>query len=733
MYAEIVSYHQVFASTQSLTYAIPLLLKDTLKVGNIVLVPFGKIELRGVVVGFRESTDLAVVKSIIECIDTPFTIDQESIHIAKQISRYYFCSLYSVLQLLLPSAMLFDQYVPSMEEYISQGDTWDDRWNLVLPRAKKQMEVLSTIEVLFIGKEVVNKEKSKYFTVKDIPHTKSQLKPLIEKKIITLRKEQLLKDPAKFIPRRGKDGFHLSSEQEVIVENMFTNKSKPHLLYGVTGAGKTEVYMRLIEKVLENDIHSQILFLVPEINLTPQTVARIKDYFGDVVVYHSRLSPQERLDQWYRVKTQQAQVVVGSRSSLFLPFQNLGAIVVDEEHDQSYKSGQTPRYDVRTAVHFMKKRWGCYLVFGSATPRYEILQACEVGKCMLHKLTTRFTDLPLPDVSIVDITQERMEPGSLLSYPLRLAVNQTLERNEQVLLFLNRRGFAPSFACMDCGEVSECRHCDLALTYHQTKRSTFLLCHSCGRFANMPSICSECKGKTLSPLGVGTQRVEEELQNLYPEVDVIRIDQDTTRGKKSHQEIYDRIQSGKKCILVGTQMVGKGLDAANLTLVGVILADYGLHMPDFRAGEYAFQQLTQVAGRAGRHKPGKVIVQTLTPESPVIKAVQAYDFDSLYQVALAERAPYFYPPYGSLLLLLFAHNNLDTCKTNSRDLATLLRSRGGSDVEVLGPAADLVMRRNNRFHFHILVKHRLSQFDLEILLQDLPRGWIVDRDPVRVV
>ncbi|HHV93288.1 MAG TPA: primosomal protein N' [Firmicutes bacterium] len=481
------------------------------------------------------------------------------------------------------------------------------------------------------------------------------------------------------------------------------------LLRGVTGSGKTEVYLQAIAKALE--LGKQAIVLVPEISLTPQTVQRFKARFGGrVAVLHSALSGGERFDEWRRVRNGDADIVVGARSAVFAPFTRLGLIIIDEEHEQSYRQEDMPRYHARDVALWRAKRHGAVVVLGSATPSVESAYLAETGVYRQLVLPERIETRPLPPVEIVDMRAELKHGNrSMLSRRLRLAISQRLQKREQMIILLNRRGYATCVLCRECGHVMQCKNCRVTLTYHEPDRS--VRCHYCGWQVPLPRLCPECRSQLLRRFGVGTQRVEEVLLREFPGARVLRMDMDTTRRKGAHRAILGAFERGEADILLGTQMIAKGLDFPNVTLVGVISADTSLSIPDFRAGERTFQLLTQVAGRAGRgDKGGEVIIQTYNPEHYSIQAAAAHDYTAFYQEELSFRREMGYPPYAFLARVLIsgpaegevmetAHKAWEALRQLTADLG--LKPQ---DVGIFGPMPAPLSLVRKRYRWHIIVK-----------------------------
>lgn len=510
------------------------------------------------------------------------------------------------------------------------------------------------------------------------------------------------------------------------------------LLHGVTGSGKTEIYLRALAHIVAQGKRG--ICLVPEIALTRQTIERFASRFpGRIAVLHSGLSLGEQFDEWYRVRDGACDVVIGPRSALFAPQPDLGLIVIDEEHEWTYKqSDKSPRYHCRDVAIKLAELTGSVVILGSATPDVETYYRSLQGRYKLVELKERVTlqgIAPLPEVEVVDLKEElRAGNRSVFSRRLLDAISEALSEGGQVILFLNRRGTATFVQCWHCGFVFQCRSCTVALTYHAS--SGKLVCHRCGYSLSVPSACPRCSGSRLKFLGIGTQKVEEEIRDIFPRARVIRWDSDVTTRRGAHEELLKKFRDHEADILVGTQMVAKGLDLPGVTLVGVVNADTGLNLPDFRAGERTFQLLCQVAGRAGRgFTAGQVVIQTYCPEHYAIVAASKHDYAEFYAQELSYRRRFGYPPFGRLARLTFSHTNEAKCRAEARRVARLLRDEveraGLSDVRFIGPAPSFIPRMKGRYQWQIvLCGEPIPELLASVVM---PRGWTVDIDPVSMV
>ncbi|MGO4183383.1 primosomal protein N' [Paenibacillus sp. MCAF9] len=560
----------------------------------------------------------------------------------------------------------------------------------------------------------------------------ASVRSLAEKGLLELREVEQQRDPYAGREFERTTPLELTEGQkdvyDRIVRAVDAGEPQTMLLHGVTGSGKTEVYLQSIQFCLEQE--KQAIVLVPEISLTPQMVERFKGRFGDAVaVLHSRLSNGERYDEWRKIRSRQVQVAIGARSAIFAPFERIGLIIIDEEHESSYKQEESPKYHARDVAVRRAKQHGAAVVLGSATPSLESFAAAsrplsardEGREPALLPMPSRVGDRPLPPVAVIDMREELKEGNrSMFSRLLHSSLADRLERGEQSVLLLNRRGYSTFVMCRSCGYTAACPHCDISLTYHQKSRA--LRCHYCGHAEQAPTTCPSCQSEHIRYFGTGTQRVEEELSKLFPGIRVIRMDVDTTTEKNSHEKLLKQFGERKADVLLGTQMVAKGLDFPFVTLVGVIAADTSLNLPDFRAAERTFQLLTQVAGRAGRHHlPGEVVIQTYAPEHYAVVTAQQHDYTAFVSEELRHRSAMGYPPYCRLILVTMSHEQLPLLSSISErfasDLRELAENEGvlislssgfGRALEVLGPVASPISRMKDRYRFQCVIKYRGS-------------------------
>ncbi len=541
-----------------------------------------------------------------------------------------------------------------------------------------------------------------------LPGARAAVKRLEQRAAVEVTQSEKMRSVAPLAPASQPPLPVLNEAQQHALQHieakLSTPDGRPILLHGVTGSGKTEVYMRAIDTVLRQG--KTALVLVPEISLTAQAVERFAARFAShIAVLHSGLSAGERFDEWRRLAQGQAHIAIGARSAVFAPLPRLGLIVVDEEHDTSYKQEETPRYNARDVAIVRAQHHQAVVVLGSATPALETFHHTTSGKYCLLSLPYRVEDKPLPHITLVDQRLHATPNERVISTPLRHAIAARLQRQEQCLILINRRGFASYLQCRDCGVVPSCANCSVSLTYH--RRGHALKCHYCDFSQPAPTICPVCHGTVLKCLGLGTQQVEDVLQTLFPEARLGRMDRDTTRGKAAHQRILRAVGSGDIDVLIGTQMIAKGHDYPNITLVGVISADGALAIPDFRAPERLFQLLTQVAGRAGRGEtPGEVLIQTSRPDHDSIRLAQQHDFLGFFHHEIQRRQAVLYPPYARLAKLLLESTKEERVQEASQWIASVLQRHipDQQQIMLLGPAEAPVAKMHQRYRWHILLK-----------------------------
>ena len=679
-------------------YAVPPGLAERVRVGARVLVPFRGKNLPGYVVGFSSPEVDVKIKEISGVLDEGPVFTPDLLELARWMAGCYLCATAEALNLLVTPRLKVKggreerRFYPAFDaeglEEVLQGC-----------RSPKQKDVLKkALEHPGLTRRELSLAAGVSSNVVDA---------VLKKGLITVNNEVVRRRPEGPEPVAAGD-FTLTAGQEAalgpIEAALATGEFKTFLLHGVTGSGKTEVYLRSISRALA--LGRGAVALVPEIALTPQMVARFRGWFGDrVAVLHSGLSDGERYDEWRRVLEGAAAVVLGTRSAVFAPLPRPGLFIIDEEHEPSYKQESHLRYHAREVAIRRAQTSGGVVVLGSATPSLEsYVRTQGNGLYDLLRMANRVDLRHLPAVQVVDMRAE-LKAGNrgLFSRALLAAVNERVVRREQVILFLNRRGFANFVNCRECGLVLKCRNCDISLTYH---RDGLLRCHYCGYTAVLPEACPSCGSRTIRHFGAGTQKVEEVVRRTFPEARVLRMDGDTTTRRGSHAEMLGCFQDGSVDILIGTQMIAKGLDLPGVTLVGVVNADTSLFMPDFRAAERTFQLLTQVAGRAGRgERPGQVVVQTFTPDHYSVVAAAAQDYQDFICSELPVRRALGYPPFNYLARLLFTHEEEEAVKQGALFAREILEQKAaGEDVQILGPAPAPLSRIKNRYRWQVILK-----------------------------
>ncbi|RLC52882.1 MAG: primosomal protein N' [Candidatus Cloacimonadota bacterium] len=738
-----------------------------LKKGCRVLISFGNTMKTGIVWKEVETEDkYERYKNILEIIDKKPIIKEDLQYLAEWLSKYYGCSIGSALFAMLPSGINIHLQQKAIRKKIERENFLEnlnktakiileelsflEEKNIEEIKNKVKisdfyywLEYLEDVKLIEIKRQYDSKIKNKIanFVIinrlkempkltekqneaykeilksgKEFPLAKiakkfnySVIRALEQKNILRIEPREISSDEIKVENKVSQKKITLTEQQKTAVASVKKEINKylfrAFLLYGITGSGKTEVYIEIIRYVLKKN--RTALMLVPEISLTPQMVQRFYNAFGeDIAILHSHLNERERWKQWKKIKSGECKIVIGARSAIFAPLENIGVIIVDEEHESSYKQENTPRYNGRDLAIVRAKINNAVVILGSATPSLESWQNVIRGKYDLLKLENRPFDFRLPSVTIVDLKKEE-NSKSVLSDLLKNKIEDRLSKKEQIILFQNRRGHSSFVQCVSCGKLFKCPHCEISLNYHS--RGNRLVCHYCGHTIDFPRKCPDCGHYIFNFGAPGTQQVEKQLKILFPTAKILRMDSDSATKKDSYKNMFERMQAGNVDILLGTQMISKGLDFPNVTLVGVISADVGLNFPDFRAAEKTFQLLTQVAGRSGRgKKEGEVIIQTYNPSHYAIMTAMKQDFPTFAETELSLRKKLNYPPYSKIIRIMFIHKNLKTLRDqlekNRRIFQKTFSLFRGENLSILGPTPTPLIKLNNNYRFHLILK-----------------------------
>ncbi|MET1032641.1 primosomal protein N' [Domibacillus tundrae] len=750
----------VMQTDRPFDYEIPPAWQDVIQPGMRVIVPFGPRHVQGFVLEIKEENESRKLKPIVEPMDIVPVLNEELLSLADWLTAESLCFKISALQVMLPAAMKakyskrirmtgFATLSLPVQSLFNGRDeiAWEEAAEAgALSEIRKEVKQ-GSLDVLYSVKSKGRKKTvrmvkcrlsegllketiqsmpknalkqveaiqfflgrtGEWIPLKETGMSSAVAKALIDKELLEEKQEEMYRDPLAGRTFTPDTPLVLTDIQqaaiEPILEKVKEEKAETFLLHGVTGSGKTEIYLQSISEVLKKG--QEAIVLVPEISLTPQMTDRFKQRFGnDVAVLHSGLSTGEKYDEWRKISRKEVKVVVGARSAVFAPFENIGLIIIDEEHETSYKQEENPRYHARDVAIWRAGFYGCPVILGSATPSLESFARAQKGVYTLLTLAERVNDRPLPTVDIVDMREELREGNrSMFSRNLFDKIKDRLEKGEQIVLFLNKRGYSSFIMCRDCGYVAECPNCDVSMTYHRHRHQ--LKCHYCGHEEPSPNVCPECGSEHIRHFGTGTQKVEEELLKLLPEARVIRMDVDTTGTKGAHERLLKKFAHKEADILLGTQMIAKGLDFPNITLVGVLSADTMLHLPDFRASEKTFQLLTQVSGRAGRHiLPGEVVIQTYTPEHYSIQLAADQHYESFYEQEMQMRKMGGYPPFYYLALITVSHEEAITASGEANKIVMNIKPELSPAAVVLGPVASPISRINNRYRWQCLIKYK---------------------------
>lgn len=671
-------------------YSVPSNLEDQIEVGKRVKVPFGKKEIMGIITCIKTNNDTNYeLKQILEVIDSFPILNEEMIELGKYMSDTYICSLMTCYQSMIPSALKFNTkninikyktYIEKLKDYTSN--------------VKSEINILN----LFNNTNKILKS--------DISNKKA-LSKLIELEVLKEIKEEEYRLDSNIDACNLKE---LTKDQINTYNSIKDSNKNICLLRGVTGSGKTEIYMYLIKDVLEQN--KTAIVLVPEISLTTQLINRFKCIFGDdIAVLHSSLSDGERYDEWRKIRKNEVKLVIGTRSAIFAPLSNLGLIIIDEEQEDSYKQENNPRYKTIDIAIKRIEYNNAKLLLGSATPSLESYARSKVGIYDLVELNKRVNDKCLPKVIVVDMKEEMKKRNPILSGEASYLIQDRLNKKEQIMILINRRGYSNYVLCDECGEVINCKNCDISLTYH--KNSNSLKCHYCNHIETMPNICPNCKSKHISLKGIGTEKIEELLNSKY-NAKVIRMDRDTTSTKGSHERIINDFNSCKYDILLGTQMISKGLDFYNVTLVIVLNGDSSLNIPDYRSAEKTFELLTQVAGRSGRsNKEGIALIQTYNPNHYSIELAKKHDYIGFYNEEIKIRKKLNYPPFCFIVAVRLLTNDYELGNTEINKVNNYLKTHLDNNFTILGPTISLKI--NNIYKFQCIIKYKDKEKIYEVL------------------
>lgn len=623
---------------------------ENIRPGSRVLVPFNAKAIEGIVIGCAETSEFSPekIKPVIKAIDDEPVLSDEMLSLMENMRRTCYTTRAAILRLFLPGEMRKGKIREKFVNYVSpcpdfkNPEEFSAALSSLKKSAVKQREFIEYLQK--IGKTLCSEMNAKFGN--------SAVKAAVEKGFAVITQEQEIRSPYEKLPIEKKE-IVLTEKQNAAIESIGKTDKTVTLLYGVTGSGKTEVYLELIDRTIKSG--RTAIMLVPEIALTPQMLRQLRARFGGVAaILHSGLSAGERFDEWWRLKSGEAKIAIGARSAIFAPLQNVGLIIIDEEHDGSYVSESNPRYNTSDVAKFRAKYNGAKIVLGSATPSAESFMLAKSGEYNLAELPDRINKKPLPEVIIADMRAEvRRGNSTPFSSVLKSELQKCLDGGNQAIIFLNQRGFSKTVICAECGHVQKCADCDVSLTYHQEENA--LLCHYCGAKYKMIDACTECGSKFLRYGGAGTERVVSELKKMFPSARVLRMDRDTTQNKESHFKILGDFAAKKADILVGTQMIAKGHDFPSVTLVGILDADMSLHFSDYRSGERTFQLITQVAGRSGRaEEAGKVVLQTYSPDNPVLQKAVKYDYEGFYNGEISVRSATGFPPFTDIVRVLIS-------------------------------------------------------------------------------
>lgn len=781
-------------------YYIPEELEDFINKGSSVIVPFGLYNkhTEGYVIDIKNGTDFknGKLKKVSDILDEDIIINEKLLNLAYYMKKEYLCTLSESLKVMLPPRKPFKEIINI--EFLKFNEGLSKKLTNILEYIKEEKIItlenlqrnynknVKKIEIITLEKQNCiritkeiekknNKKEEIYYSIENKTKCEELLKGSSAKKQIELVNKLLESNKQEFLLNEILEKYNgskfvikellikkilikkyrevyrypikenyiynkitLNETQRKIINNIIINYKSGknlNLIHGVTGSGKTEIYLNLVEKFISKNCGS--IIMVPEIALTPQTIERFRGRFGNnVAVVHSKLSDGERYDQYRKIKRGEYKIVVGARSAIFSPVKNLKLIIIDEEQENSYKSETNPRYLTNTIAEFRAKEEKACLILGSATPSIETYYKAKRGVYNLEKINNRIDNIPMPEISIVDMKKELLFGNkSMFSRELYNKMKSELKENNQVILFLNRRGYSTFVSCRKCGYICECENCFVTLTYYSKENK--LRCNHCNKEYVIPKICPKCKSKYIKYFGVGTEKIEKEVNSIFENSKSIRMDIDTTRSKGSYEKIYRDFKNNEKNVLIGTQMIAKGMDFENVTLVGVISADISLNVPDFRAGEKTFQILTQVSGRSGRgEKKGSVVIQTYNPENFYIKCVVNNDYETFYKKEIENRRFLNYPPFSKLLHIVFVSEDLELVQHEAEKVGNIFKLEiKNKNITMLGPSPCHILKIKNKYRWHIIFKGDILNIKDKVLdlleknMQNKDIRYMIDIDP----
>lgn len=713
MYANCVIEYPIKTLDKTFTYKIPDNLKSKIKVGMKVMVPFNTRLVHGIVLKIEDNySEEFELKEIVRIEDEFLVLNKELLMLGEFLKSETLCNLITAYQTMLPSSLkIKDQKSDynKYEKYVLLNTSILKAEEYINMHKGKKCDLLNYL----IENKEINKKDTDSSVVRELE--KIGLVKIEKRKIFRINKEKKVIQDKVF-----------NEEQQIVFNNIKENldKNETFLIHGVTGSGKTLVYIELIKEVIKNN--KTAILLVPEISLTEQIISIFYDYFGsDVAILHSGLSKTEKYDEYVKILENKVKIVVGTRSAIFAPLENIGIIIVDEEHSDTYKQDNTPRYNAIDVAKERCKYHNCPLILGSATPSIDSMARAKKNVYKLLEMKNRAVNKTMPECVVIDMSKEASKRNFIISEELDKEIKNTINRNEQVILLLNRRGFSTVITCSNCGFTYNCPHCEISLTYHKT--SNTLRCHYCGFTKIKDDICPECHEKGLNYMGLGTEKLEELIKEKY-NAKVIRMDADTTANKGMHEKIIKAFRSGEYNILLGTQMISKGLDFPNCTLVGIINADATLNIPDFRSSERTFQLISQAAGRSGRgEKTGKVIIQTYNPDNDTIKAVKNYDYEGFYKTEMNIRKVLKYPPYYYIVGIKICSKDYKLASEAATKVGNYLKKNIDSSSIVLGPSTAAQFRIKNIYRFSIIIKYRYDNL-LKKALKELDSIYATNKD-----